>query len=76
MKGIARMNSKEFTGKITLIKDDENPVRVMRDLYLDALKKTKNINKDQTYCDPEGRFARVTDKAWLDITELVLCDVS
>lgn len=76
MKGISIIRSQKTTGEIRMIKEGEDPKEVMRELYLDTLHRTKHINCQQTYCDEKGRFARVVDKSWLDVTEMTLCDVS
>ena len=75
MGGIVVSNTKEFTGHFYPLKENESPYELMSKLYIEALKTTKNIDRDYTCIDSEGQFAQVVDKAGLNVTNLILCDI-
>ena len=74
MKGISITNSLQETGKIILLKE-KSAEEVVREEYKKAMSDTKNLSKEFSYLDPEGKWAQVTDKTMTNITEIRLCEV-
>lgn len=74
MQGISITNSLQKTGRIILLKG-KDPMKEIRREYREAIGKTKNVSKEFTYLDPEGKWAQVADKSMVNLTEIRLCEV-